>query len=109
MSFARSSRVVFSVGVVSLLTLLAGPAHAVTIDLVPVGNAGNANDLATGNLYGGVAYDYQIGTYDVTIGQYADFLNAVAKTDTNSLYNPNMGTSENIRGISRTGSSGSYI
>jgi hypothetical protein len=108
MSFARSSRVVFSVGVVSLLTLLAVPAHAVTIDLVPVGNAGNANDPATGNLYGGVAYDYQIGTYDVTIGQYADFLNAVAATDTNSLYNANMGTSENIRGISRTGSSGSY-
>ena len=27
---------------------------------------------------GRVAYDYQIGTYDVTIGQYADFLNAVA-------------------------------
>ena len=109
MSFARSSRVVFSVGVVSLLTLLAVPAHAGTIDLVPVGNAGNANDPATGNLYGGVAYDYQIGKYDVTIGQYADFLNAVAATDTNSLYNANMGTSGNIRGISRTGSSGSYI
>ena len=107
-SFARSSRVVFSVGMVSLLTLLAVPSHAVTIDLVPVGNAGNANDPATGNLYGGVAYDYQIGTYDVTIGQYTDFLNAVAATDTHSLYNADMGTSENISGISRSGSSGSY-
>ena len=85
MSFARSSRVVFSVGVVSLLVLLAVPAHAVTIDLVPVGNAGNANDPATGNLYGGVAYDYQIGTYDVTIGQYTVFLNPGAATDTYSL------------------------
>jgi formylglycine-generating enzyme required for sulfatase activity len=93
---------------VSLLTLLAVPSHAVTIDLVPVGNAGNANDPATGNLYGGVAYDYQIGTYDVTIGQYTDFLNAVAATDTHSLYNADMGTSENISGISRSGSSGSY-
>ena len=83
-------------------------ARAVTIDLVPVGNPGNANDPATGNLYGGVAYDYQIGKYDVTIGQYAEFLNAVAKTDTYSLYNTSMGTDQNIRGISRTGSPGSY-
>ena len=83
-------------------------AHAVTIDLVPVGNPGNANDPATGGVYGGVAYDYQIGKYDVTIGQYTDFLNAVAKTDTYSLYNASMGTNLNIRGISRTGVSGSY-
>ncbi len=108
MSFARSSRVVFSVGVVSLLTLLAVPAHAVTIDLVPVGNAANANDPATGNLYGGVAYDYQIGTYDVTIGQYADFLNAVAATDTYSLYSASMATNLNVAGIAQSGSSGSY-
>ena len=83
-------------------------AHAITYDLVPVGNPGNANDPATGNLYGGVAYDYQIGKYDVTIGQYTEFLNAVAKTDTYSLYNASMGTDQNIRGISRSGVSGSY-
>jgi formylglycine-generating enzyme required for sulfatase activity len=80
-------------------------ARAVTIDLVPVGNPGNANDT-TG--YGGVAYDFQIGKYEVTIGQYTEFLNAVAATDTYSLYNTSMGTSQNIRGISRTGSPGSY-
>ena len=51
---------------------------AVTIDWVPVGNAGNANDPATGNLYGGVAYNYSIDKYDVTVGQYTEFLNAVA-------------------------------
>jgi formylglycine-generating enzyme len=83
-------------------------AHAVTIDMVTVGNAGNANDPATGDLYGGVAYDYQIGKYDVTIGQYTDFLNAVAKTDTYSLYTASMGTRRNNRGISQTGVSGSY-
>jgi formylglycine-generating enzyme required for sulfatase activity len=55
-----------------------------------------------------VAYSYQIGKYDVTIGQYTTFLNAVAATDTYSLYNSNMGTDGNIVGISRTGSSGSY-
>jgi formylglycine-generating enzyme required for sulfatase activity len=103
-SFARRSSVVFSVGVVSLLTLLAVPTHAVTIDLVPVGNAGNANDPATGNLYGGVAYDYQIGTYDVTIGQYAAFLNAADPngTNPNGIYNSSMGTDLNVAGVSYT-------
>jgi formylglycine-generating enzyme len=107
-SFARLPRVVFMVGVAALLGSLAVPAHAITYELVPVGNPGNANDPATGGIYGGVAYDYQIGKYDVTIGQYTDFLNAVAKTDTYSLYNTSMGTDQNIRGISRTGVSGSY-
>ncbi|RLT20117.1 MAG: PEP-CTERM sorting domain-containing protein [Planctomycetota bacterium] len=109
MSFARMPRVVaLVVGAAALLGALAAPAPAVTIDLVPVGNAGNANDPATGNLYGGVAYDYAIGTYDVTIGQYAAFLNAVAATDTYSLYNGSMATDLNVAGITQTGSSGSY-
>jgi hypothetical protein len=56
----------------------------------------------------GVAYDYQIGEYDVKIGQYTAFLNAVAATDTSSLYNASMGTDRNVAGISRGGSSGSY-
>jgi formylglycine-generating enzyme required for sulfatase activity len=92
----------------ALLFSVAAHAAPVTYDLVPVGNPGNANDPATGNFYGGVAYDYQIGKYDVTIGQYTEFLNAVAKTDTYSLYNVSMGTFENIRGISRSGTSGAY-
>jgi formylglycine-generating enzyme required for sulfatase activity len=108
MSFARLPRVVFSIGVASLMASLAVPAHAVTIDMVPVGNAGNANDPATGNLYGGVNYSYQIGKYDVTIGQYTDFLNAAAATDTYSLYNSSMGSDWNIKGIQQNGSSGSY-
>ena len=83
-------------------------AHAVTIDMVTVGNPGNANDPATGGIYGGVAYDYQIGKYDVTIGQYTDFLNAVAATDTYSLYNASMATDLNAAGIAQAGSSGSY-
>ena len=104
-SCARLSRVVISIGVAALLASLAVPAHAVTIDLVSVGNAGNTNDT-TG--YGGVNYSYQIGKYDVTIGQYTTFLNAVAATDTYSLYNASMGTDLNVAGIARTGSSGSY-
>jgi len=92
----------------ALLFSVAAHAAPFTYDLMPVGNAGNANDPATGDLYGGVAYDYQIGKYEVTIGQYTEFLNAVAKTDTYSLYSASMGDNPNIRGISQTGTSGAY-
>jgi formylglycine-generating enzyme required for sulfatase activity len=69
-----------------------------------VGNAGNAAD-GTG-LRGAVAYTYQIGKYNVTNCEYAEFLNAVAATDTHNLYRENMG--EPLGGISRSGSPGSY-
>ena len=86
--------------------LLAQTASAlVTIETVPVGNAGNAADT-TG--YGDVAYDYAIGKYEVTLNQYSEFLNAVAATDTYGLYNVNMGTDLNSAGIARSGVSGSY-
>jgi formylglycine-generating enzyme required for sulfatase activity len=74
---------------------------------VTVGNPNNANDRG-GSQIGAVAYSYQIGTYAVTIGQYAAFLNSVAKTDPYSLYNTNMATEPAIAGIQRSGSSGSY-
>ena len=77
----------------------------ITYDMVNVGNPGNANDT-TG--YGAVNDLYSIGKYDVTIGQYTAFLNAVAATDTYSLYNPSMATDLNVAGIERSGSSGSF-
>ena len=84
-------------------TILGSFASAsVTIDWVTVGNAGNAADSTTG--YGSVAYEYQIGKYEVTNAQYGAFLNAAAKTDSYELYNSNMST----YGITRSGSSGSY-
>jgi formylglycine-generating enzyme len=103
----------FSVWLAALACLLAAPAGAapITYELVTVGNAGNGSDTRVGlNTLGkgSVAYDYQIGKYHVTIGQYTAFLNAVAKTDTNSLYNSGMGTDLNIAGISQTGGSGNY-
>ena len=89
------------------LALAASANAAVTIEYVTVGDAGNAADPATGGLYGAVSYEYQIGKYEVTNAQYAEFLNNVAATDANFLYNTNMGT--NARGgIERRGSSGSY-
>ena len=61
---------------------------AITIDTVHVGNAGNVADPLTG--YGSVSYEYDIGKYEVTAGQYKDFLNAVGGVDTYELYNPAM-------------------
>ena len=81
--------------------LITSASASVTIDWVTVGNAGNAADT-TG--YGAVGYEYQIGKYEVTNAQYAEFLNAKASTDSYGLYN----TSMLSYGITRSGSSGSY-
>ena len=82
-------------------------ADPVTNEMVTVGNPGNAADNTT---YGAVAYEYRIGTYEVTAGQYAEFLNAVAATDAYDLYSTNMDTSNDQYGcnIVRSGSPGSY-
>jgi len=104
-SFYAAAVAVAVSAVVFSAVLQPASARAVSIDLVPVGNPGNPSDV-TG--YGSVAYDYQIAKYDVTIGQYTEFLNAVAQTDTYSLYNTSMATNLNIAGISRTGTSGAY-
>ena len=86
-------------------------AQAINIETVPVGDVGNAGDT---DVYtdgqGTVSYAYNIGKYEVTAGQYTAFLNAVAKTDTYSLYNTRMDTAVNSYGcnIKRTGTSGNY-
>ena len=75
-----------------LLAVLATTVQGVTIETVPVGNLGNTADMRY-NLanrpegYGAVDYAYRIGTYEVTAGQYCEFLNAVADADAYGLYN----------------------
>jgi len=87
-------------------SLLAAPAGAgITYERVTVGNAGNAGDTRTGTNTlgkGAVGYDYQIGKYDVTIGQYTAFLNAVDPTGTNpnGIYKRQMQSVLSIAGIS---------
>jgi formylglycine-generating enzyme required for sulfatase activity len=94
---------IFSIALLStaLLTLAS---QAISIDVVPVGDAGNPND-STG--YGGVSYGYAIGKYEVTLQQYTGFLNAVGAYDTRSLYHPNMALSTK-GAIIRSGAEGSY-
>src|SRR4051812_42132531 len=100
------------INVVSFLPVLAilfaaAPARSITIATVPVGDVGNRSDPRT--LIGSVNYAYNVGKYEVTVGQYTSFLNAVAATDTYNLYDPNMGTDQNVAGIERAGASGSYM
>lgn len=86
--------------------LAASRAHAaVAIEMVTVGDPGNAPN-ADG--LGAVPYAYRIGTYEITIGQYADFLNAVAASDPYGLYNEMMATAVTVAGIERSGDSGSH-
>lgn len=71
-----------------LVALLASTVCAVNIETVSVGNPGNAPDMRYGTPgYGAVSYTYQMGKYEVTAGQYTEFLNAVADADTYGLYN----------------------
>jgi len=95
------------------LAATAPAAQGVTIDWVTVGDPGNAADDTGYGPYGSVGYVYRISKYEVTNAQYAEFLNAVAATDTNDLYNTNMADSsptipDGFGGITRNGSSGSY-
>lgn len=94
------------IALVFLLLTPAALAETIDIPTVFVGNVRNANDPTTGR--GAVNYGYRMGKYEVTVGQYTAFLNAVARTDTYSLYNPRMATDLNIAGISRTGAPGTY-
>lgn len=90
--------------------------QAIVIETVAIGNAGNAGELSgTGaggygpdRICGSVAYNYSIGKYEVTAGQYTAFLNAVAGTDTYLLYNTQMSNNDYGCGITRSWINGRY-
>ena len=108
---------------VILLTFGRGVLADVEIVTVTVRNSGNNGEWSgesyggygEDRLCGGVDYIYDIGKYEITVWQYTQFLNAVAKTDSYGLYHENMGniTDEEptwIRGcnITRSGNPGDY-
>jgi formylglycine-generating enzyme len=92
---------------------------ATSLEFVTVGNPGNPGELSgagaggagADRISGAVGYVYQMGKFEVTVGQYTVFLNAVAKTDTYGLYFMYMAGSPDPYGcgINRSGTSGSYI
>ncbi len=107
--FPRSGRLIFCLSAIATLTAIGPIVQAeITIDTVAVGNAGNTGEVQSQGTFGSVSYEYNIGKYEVTAGQYAAFLNAVAATDTYGLYNTNMANTQTGSGISRGGASGSY-
>ena len=87
-----------------LVALLFIPSHKVVadvvIDLTYIGDPGE----------GGVDYVYSIGTYEVTVAQYAEFLNAVAASDPYGLYYEAMGSGGSYSSpcITQNGTDGSY-
>ncbi len=88
----------------TLSILAASTAYpAVDMQMVTIGNVGNpgdANPAWDPYTPGAVNYQYNIGTYEVTVGQYVEFLNAVATSDPYAL-----GTAINV---TRSGSDGAY-
>ncbi len=81
-------------------------ALAASFELVSVADPGNAADA---NGMGRVAYGYQIGKSEVTIGEYTHFLNAVANIeDRYQLWNPRMTEDLNVAGITRSGTIGPF-
>ena len=81
----------------------------VVIETVSVGNPGNAADTRYETPgYGGVNYVFNIGKFEVTAGQYTEFLNAVAARDPYGLYSTSMWSNDYGCKIERTGSSPNY-
>jgi formylglycine-generating enzyme required for sulfatase activity len=77
----------------------------VTMPTVAVGDPGNVADT---NGFGRVNYAYDLGKFEVTLGQYTTFLNAVASNNSPpwlaTLWSPAMASDDNSAGILRNGS-----
>ena len=100
----------FSTAILMASVVTAG---VVTIDVVPVGNPGNAGEWAgedhggdgPNRVCGAVDRTYWIGKYEVTAGQYTEFLNAKATIgNPYGLYNASMWSASSGCKISCSGS-----
>jgi formylglycine-generating enzyme required for sulfatase activity len=87
----------------AFVAALGSAASAADIATVPVGNAGNSVDSTPYGRFGRVENEYSIGKYEVTAGQYGDFLNKVAGVDAYDLYYTTMSRTDFGSGISRAG------
>ncbi|MGB2821482.1 MAG: SUMF1/EgtB/PvdO family nonheme iron enzyme [Phycisphaerae bacterium] len=94
-----------------------GARATVDIETVPVGHPRNTGELSgegaggqgPDRICGAVDYEYRIGKYEVTAGQYCEFLNAVAATDPYGLYVLMMSwLRQHGCNIQRSGESGGY-
>ncbi len=93
------NRITFSLLILSTLVFAAPRSGAAAvIETVSVGLLNNTPDVNpySGDPYGEVDYRYRIGKYEVTNAQYAEFLNAKAKSDPFGLYSTAMAS--DVRG-----------
>ena len=105
----HTSRIVLAACVLSGVCAAQAQGAPVVIEIVTVGNPGNAGQIQPfQGTFGAVGDVYAIGKYEVTAGQYAVFLNAVAAADTYALYHVNMWAHAEGCKIERIGSPGSY-
>jgi len=111
----KMKKVLTTAAAIGLFLVFATAGSAVVIDTVPVGNPGNAGELSgSGNVVlgpdricGAVGYEYRIGRYEVTAGQYTEFLNKVAGVDSYGLYYTEMSnTTWGGSGITRSDANG---
>ena len=100
-AYMTSTSLTRSLGLaLTLWQAAAGTASAlISLETVPVADNKSSGDLG---------YSYSIAKYEVTLNQYCTFLNAVAASDTYGVYNTYLNSLPQVRGISRTGTSGSY-
>ncbi|MBN2445912.1 MAG: SUMF1/EgtB/PvdO family nonheme iron enzyme [Phycisphaerae bacterium] len=81
----------------------------VAIETASIGDEANPPDTRYENPgLGGVDYPYLIGKYEVTAGQYTEFLNAVAADDPYELYDTDMWDDPEGCQIRRSGEPGGY-
>lgn len=80
------------------------------MEFVTVRNPGNiaAPANSSGLRLGRVDYEYKIGKYEVTYGQWVEFLNSKAKSDPTGLFDLSMTFDKIANGIQRHGTSGNY-
>jgi sulfatase modifying factor 1 len=98
----------FAGAVAFAVASVASTVLGVTIDYATIGNPGNPGNAASSPAGLGAVSDlFLMSTKEVTNAQYAEFLNAVGASNTNSVYNANMGSNV-AGGIVQSGSPGSF-
>jgi len=103
--------------VIVALSCVAAASADTIIDMVTILNPGNTGEMSGSSVPGGngpdrvcgaVDHVYQIGKYEITAGQYTEFLNALVKSDPYGLYTEDMWSSEKGCKIQRLNLSGNY-
>jgi uncharacterized repeat protein (TIGR01451 family) len=100
--------------IASLLSVAMACSGQARIDfpLTYIGNPGNPAEDPPGDFEGGdVGYAYYIGTYELTVAHYTEFLNTVAKSDPYQLWAGGMGDGGfyGVPTITRTGEESNYV